>query len=259
MASRNCSGRRASSAMPGRIPTVETVMCRAPIPRPSGWFRMVSASLTAGQLSSGSPIPMNTTLVGLSAGSRSTISRACATISNALRLRRNPIRPVAQNVHPSAHPAWDETQSVRRAPDGISTDSIASPSSSRQRNFRVPSLDCCTVAAVSRARGNAASSSARSGARQLRRLRPARHRRDPEPPMDLLHAVRRQSRARRQTRRAGRDSRPGEVEKHARKIIRGVGLRTRANRANVTPIHVSACVAGTRRLRLWPWPIVPAG
>ena len=43
-------------------------MCRAPMPRPSGWFRMVSAGSTAGQLSSGSPIPMNTTLVGCEVG-----------------------------------------------------------------------------------------------------------------------------------------------------------------------------------------------
>ncbi len=35
-ASRNCSGRRASCARPGRIPTVDTVMCRAPMPSPSG-------------------------------------------------------------------------------------------------------------------------------------------------------------------------------------------------------------------------------
>ena len=68
MARRNCSGRRANAASPGRMPTVETVMCRAPIPKPSGELRIVSAVSTAGQLSSGSPMPMKTTLVGMSSG-----------------------------------------------------------------------------------------------------------------------------------------------------------------------------------------------
>src|SRR2546422_3243682 len=42
------------------------------------------------------------------------------------RLRRKPIRPVAQNTQPRAQPTWDETHSVRRVPSGISTDSIRS-------------------------------------------------------------------------------------------------------------------------------------
>ena len=56
-----------------------------------------------------------------------------------LRFRRNPIRPVAQNAQPRAHPACDEMQRVRREPDGMSTHSIASPSARRHRNLRVPS------------------------------------------------------------------------------------------------------------------------
>jgi hypothetical protein len=88
MARRNCSGRRASCSMPGRMPTVETVIWRAPMPKPSGSLRILSAESTALQLRSGSPMPMNTTLVGLSSGVRSTISRTWPAISNTERLRR---------------------------------------------------------------------------------------------------------------------------------------------------------------------------
>ena len=140
-ANRNCSPRFANFARLGRMPTVETVMCRAPIPNPAGWFRIVSVVSTASQLSSGSPIPMNTTLVGCCAGSRNTISRTWPAISPAERLRRNPMRPVAQKTQPSAHPACDEMHSVRRLPSGMNTDSIASPSASAHRNFTVPSFE----------------------------------------------------------------------------------------------------------------------
>ena len=60
-ARRNCSGRRASSWIPGTTPTVETVMRRAPTSYP--WFRIVRDGWTALRLESGSPIPMYTMLV----------------------------------------------------------------------------------------------------------------------------------------------------------------------------------------------------
>jgi len=82
---------------------------------------------------------MNTTLVGACAASRRMISRTCPAISAADRLRRQPIAPVAQNTHPSAHPTWDEMHNVRRLPSGMSTDSTASPSARVHRNFSVPS------------------------------------------------------------------------------------------------------------------------
>ena len=63
-------------------------MCRAPMPNPSAALRIVRAVSTASQLSSGSPIPMNTMLLGLSSGVRRTISRTCPAISNGVRLRR---------------------------------------------------------------------------------------------------------------------------------------------------------------------------
>ena len=132
------------------------------MPKPSAAFRIVSEASTDGQLSSGSPMPMNTTLVGRSAGSRRTISRTWPAISNGERLRRKPIRPVAQNEHRSAQPPWLEMQRVRRVPDGMRTDSIASPSARRQRNLRVPSEESCSTSAARRGMGKASSSSARS-------------------------------------------------------------------------------------------------
>src|SRR5205814_1459015 len=125
---------------------------------------MVSALSTASQLSSGSPIPMNTTLVGASSGSSRITSRTWAAISAALKLRRNPIRPVAQNTQPNAHPTCDEMHSVRRLPSGISTDSTASPSPRSQRYFSVPSAERCRAESASRRSGNAAASAARSAA-----------------------------------------------------------------------------------------------
>ena len=99
---------------------------------------------------------------------------------------------MAQNAQPSAQPACDEMQSVRRPPEGISTDSIASPSASRQRNFRVPSADSCSTSAVSRGSGKRGVQLGPQGQRQLGRLGPGGHRRLPEPPEDLARPVARQ-------------------------------------------------------------------
>jgi len=69
---------------------------------------------------------------------------------------------VAQKTQPKAQPAWEDTQSVRRFPDGIRTDSMASPSSSRQRYFLVPSADSWRVSTASRLSGSSVAKSARS-------------------------------------------------------------------------------------------------
>ena len=71
-------------------------------------------------------------------------------ISCTSRLRENPIAPVAQNAHCSAHPACDEMQSVIRLPSGMATVSIASLSRSLNRNFSVPSFEVCRAAIASR-------------------------------------------------------------------------------------------------------------
>ena len=99
---------------------------------------------------SGSPIPMKTTLVTCLGGVNRRISRTCPAISNISRLRVKPIAPVAQKAHCSAQPACEEMQSVRREPSGIATVSMNSPSSRRNRNFSVPSLEVCLAASVSR-------------------------------------------------------------------------------------------------------------
>ncbi len=74
-ASRNCSLRWPSATMPGSTPTVETVMCRAPIPKPLGSLRTVSTCSTAFQFISGSPIPINTMFVARTGGSSNASSR----------------------------------------------------------------------------------------------------------------------------------------------------------------------------------------
>ena len=59
----------------------------------------------------GSPMPMNT------AWSTFSMRRKCSawsTISPAVRLRPNFIDPVAQNVHVSGQPDWEDRHSERR-------------------------------------------------------------------------------------------------------------------------------------------------
>ena len=68
-----------------------------------------------------------------------------------------PIAPVAQKAHCNAQPACDEMHSVRREPSGMATVSMNSPSSSRNRNFSVPSLEVCRIASVSRGAVNCSS------------------------------------------------------------------------------------------------------
>ena len=156
-ASLNCSCRAASSASCGIKPTVLTVMWRAPMPKPSRSFKIVSAVLTEPQLCNGSPMPMNTTLLGRIFSSK-IISRTCAVISQGSKLRPNPMAPVAQNTHANAHPTWDEMHRVRRSPSGITTDSIRAPSISFQRNFTVPSFETCRDTTTGLRIGNSASS-----------------------------------------------------------------------------------------------------
>ena len=180
IASRNCSGRSASSFMPGQDADGGDGDVAGADAEPVGRVEDGERDVHRRQLSNGSPMPMNTMLVGLSSGERRAISRTCPAISNGVRFRRYPMRPVAQKEQPSAQPAWDEMQSVRREPLGMSTDSTASPSARRQRYLRVPSADCWMTSAWSRGRGWPASSSVAEGGGQLGGRRPARDRRHPE-------------------------------------------------------------------------------
>src|SRR3989442_3314961 len=81
---------------------------------------------------------MNTMLVGLAATSASTISRTWPAISAGVRLRRNPIRPVAQNTQPRAHPTRDEIHNVRRLPAGVSNHPTPPPSADGPKEFSLP-------------------------------------------------------------------------------------------------------------------------
>ena len=59
----NWARARSAAGSPGRPRSCCTVMCRAPSPKRRGSDRAVTASRTRSRLSSGSPMPMNTTLV----------------------------------------------------------------------------------------------------------------------------------------------------------------------------------------------------
>ena len=134
-------------------------------------------------------MPMNTMLVGFSSGF------AQHDLAHLARdLERREVAPESHAAGgaegaPRAQPAWDEMQSVRRLPDGISTDSIASPSSSRQRYFRVPSADCWMVSGCQPGQGK---TSVQLGS-ELRGSSVPRSqlldRRCPEPPVDLAGPV----------------------------------------------------------------------
>ena len=106
--------------MPGIHPTVEIAVWRWPMPR-SG--RRSQAASTFSMLSIGSPMPMNTQLVTRAGplrpplcgrSSRRRKWSAWSRISEAVRLRAKRMRPVAQNVHVSGQPDWEETQIERR-------------------------------------------------------------------------------------------------------------------------------------------------
>src|SRR6478672_5902257 len=68
-----------------------------------------------------------------------------ATISPVVRLREKPWWPVEQKRQPTAHPAWDEMQSVPRSSSGMKTASTALPSRTSNSHLIVPSADSCWV------------------------------------------------------------------------------------------------------------------
>ena len=148
----------------------------------------------AASSSCGSPIPMKTTFVTAIGGSSSAISRTCAAISHAARLRWKPMRPVAQKAHWSAQPACDEMQSVSRPPSGMATVSISCPSGRRKRNFSVPSDEVCRATISRRGIVN------RSARAVRKRGGKRRHRRESRPlaaPTDAARPALRDTRARR--------------------------------------------------------------
>ena len=124
--------------------------------RPRSSLRLSRASLTAGQLSRGSPMPMKTRLRSTGQSGRvsprcSRATRICPRISPMLRLRAKPILPVAQKVQAMAQPTceerhWLQRRLPSRASEGMSTLSTSAPSSMRRRNLTVPSRLSCVRA-----------------------------------------------------------------------------------------------------------------
>ena len=144
------SQRRTRERSCGTRPTVDTVTrlgdsdhcCwrAAPPPPPPALGSVITRteSTTASRLSRGSPWPMNTTLVislprapapsppSLAPSPPSSCSRrsscraatSCPTICAELRLPERPCAPVRQKAQPMAHPACEETHSVRRGGGG---------------------------------------------------------------------------------------------------------------------------------------------
>ncbi len=81
---------------------------------------MSSVATRLSKFSSGSPIPMKTTFIR-SSGSKYIcwIVKNCPTISDGVRLRPAPKKPVTQNVQPTAQPACEERQTLTRSPIGM--------------------------------------------------------------------------------------------------------------------------------------------
>ena len=100
------------------IPTVEIVMRRAPIPMPHSAASVRTAATTGRKFASGSPIPMNTTLLIRSTPSSRFSLHTCSTIRPADKFPSSPPSPLAQNRHPTGHPTWLDMHAVFRFGDG---------------------------------------------------------------------------------------------------------------------------------------------
>ena len=132
-------------------PTVETVILRCEMPKPSGSCAVASAGRSRSRLASGSPMPITTMWLSRSSAGRSNWSlSSCSRISPVVRLRITPSRPLAQNTQPIAQPTCELMQTVRRSPSRRSTHSIRWRSWSSRRSFSVPSsaLECFAIVVV---------------------------------------------------------------------------------------------------------------
>src|SRR6266568_954403 len=102
------------------------------------------AATVLSKLSSGSPIPISTTLLmtrsppGIAPSSR-LASHSCPMISPTERFRLNPCLPVEQNRQARVQPAWVEMHRVPRLVSGMNTASIALPLPTSSSHLRVPS------------------------------------------------------------------------------------------------------------------------
>ena len=92
-------------------------MRRGGMARPSGWVSNSSEASTPSVFSSGSPIPMKTTLRRPPPAPRARAAASASitwpAISPAVRLRAKGTVPERQKVQASGQPTWVETQTVR--------------------------------------------------------------------------------------------------------------------------------------------------
>ena len=141
--------------MRGTTPAVLIVTRRFDIPNARSSMSTPAASVTASKFNSGSPIPMNTTLVMLRSSLPARIRPSPAaisarhtwpTISARLRLPLKPRLPVAQKLQSRAQPTWDEMHRVLRRDEpsspfasGMSTASTAWPEPTSTGHLTTPS------------------------------------------------------------------------------------------------------------------------
>ncbi|MNP34740.1 hypothetical protein D3C76_1280440 [compost metagenome] len=109
----------------GTTPEVESVTRRLDRPKPKSSSMISIAGTTLVRFSSGSPIPIITTLVigrvpvTFAAPTIFAARQTWPMISDTRRLRLKPCCAVEQNLHSSAQPTWEETHSVARSSSGI--------------------------------------------------------------------------------------------------------------------------------------------
>src|SRR5690554_7699242 len=108
-------------------------------------------STTLSKLSSGSPMPIITTLVMARSTRAGTVPKDLLAIhtwpmiSAAVRSLLKPCLPVEQKLQSSAHPAWDDTHSVPRPFCGMYTVSTQLPDATRTTHLRVPSVEISSL------------------------------------------------------------------------------------------------------------------
>ena len=131
----------------GGRPTVETVMRRAPMPRPHSALMVRIACVTFAKFASGSPMPMKTTFETRPTPSRRPRRQTCSTMRPAERLPSSPPMPDAQKRQPTGQPIWLDTHAVLRSSVGMRTVSV-------WRSRRVPAMRSAPSAGASPASGH---------------------------------------------------------------------------------------------------------
>ena len=165
-------------------------MCRAPMPRPNGSLRSVSAGSTARQFMSGSPIPMKTTFVIASGGSSSRISRTCPAISNDVEVALKSHR--AGRAEGALQRASGLRRDAERQPivlgngDGLDRLAVAQH---EEELLRPVASTCCRAAIDSRGRSNAERELLAERLRQLRHRLEVGRGIEPESADDLLGPI----------------------------------------------------------------------